>query len=143
MISRRWPSGSFQYTPRPPSWRLMRPEFATEHPDVVALRAEDCLGQTLLQQVQQERRKQLNDLLAHGDVLGLDVPRSRPFIEARTGLVKTLCMPRMSSATSQNGPNLTGAGRPSISARSVADARGSRAWTMVWFSSIVIVWLHD
>lgn len=42
----------------------------------------------------------------------------------------------------QKGPNLTGAGRPSTSASWVADARGSRAWTMVWFSSMDIVLLH-
>ena len=32
------------------------------------------LGQALIQQVEQERREQLNDLLAHDDVCGLDVP---------------------------------------------------------------------
>jgi hypothetical protein len=31
--------------------------------------------------VQEQRREHLDDLLAHGDVRGLDVPRSRPVIE--------------------------------------------------------------
>ena len=34
--------------------------------------ADGCLGQALVQQVRQERREHLDDLLAHEDVCGLD-----------------------------------------------------------------------
>lgn len=54
--------------------------------------ADGGLGQTLVQQVQEERHENLDDLLAHGNVRGLDVPRSWPVIEVRDGLAKTLCV---------------------------------------------------
>jgi len=49
-------------------------EFAAGRPVVVAMPAEGCLGQTLFQQVQPERRERPNDVLADEDVCGLDVP---------------------------------------------------------------------
>ena len=52
--------------------------------------AEACLGQALIQQVQQERREHLNDLLAHGDVCGIDMPGSGPVIEVRDSLAQAL-----------------------------------------------------
>ena len=49
-------------------------ELAAKRPEVVAMPAYGGLGQALVQQVEQERREQLNDLLTHDDVCGLDVP---------------------------------------------------------------------
>ena len=49
-------------------------ELATEQPEVVAMSAHGGLGQTRIQQVEQERREQLDDALTHGDVCRLDVP---------------------------------------------------------------------
>jgi len=42
--------------------------------------AQRCLGQTLVQQMKQERRERLNELLAHEDICGLDVPGSGPVV---------------------------------------------------------------
>ena len=70
-------------------------EFAAERAEVVAMPADGGLGQTLVQQVQDKRHERLDDLLAHGDVRGLDVPRSWPVIEVRDGLAKTLCVLRI------------------------------------------------
>ncbi len=50
------------------------------------------LGQTLVQQVEQERREHLNDLLAHDDGCGLDVPRPRPIVQARPGQAWALAL---------------------------------------------------
>ena len=40
----------------------------------------------LIQQVEQERRQGLDDLLAHGEVYRLELPLLRPGIQVRTGL---------------------------------------------------------
>jgi len=37
-------------------------EFAAQHSEVVAMPAQGCLGQNLVQQLQQERREYLDDL---------------------------------------------------------------------------------
>ena len=49
-------------------------ELTTKGPEVVAMPAYGRLGQTQVQQMEQERREHLNDLLAYDDVAGLDVP---------------------------------------------------------------------
>jgi len=52
-------------------WRRTQPGHgpgATERPEVAALPEAGCLGQTLVQQLEQERREHLNDLSAHDDI---------------------------------------------------------------------------
>jgi len=70
-------------------------EFAAERPEVVAMPAQGCLGQTLVQQVQEEWHEHLNDLLAKECVCGLDMPGSGPVVQARAGLLKALRVPRI------------------------------------------------
>jgi len=52
--------------------------------------ADGCLGWAFVQQMEQERREHLNDLLAHEDVRGLDLPGSGPVVQIRAGLEKVL-----------------------------------------------------
>ena len=49
-------------------------QLAAKRPEVVAMPAYGGLGQAQVEQMQQERCEHLNDLLAHDDVGGLDVP---------------------------------------------------------------------
>jgi len=53
-------------------------ELGTERSQVVAVPAHGRLGQAPVQQVQHERCELLDDLFAHNDVGGLDVPGSGP-----------------------------------------------------------------
>jgi len=50
-------------------------QFAAERPEVVAMPADGCLGQALVQQMEKERREHLKDLLAHEDGLPEQVAR--------------------------------------------------------------------
>jgi len=70
-------------------------EFATKRPEIVAMPAHGGFGQTLVQQVQQERREQRDDLLANGNVGRLDVPGPWPVVQIRAGLVKSLRVMRL------------------------------------------------
>ncbi len=63
-----------------------------------------CLGQALIQQVQQERCEHFNDLLAQGDIRRIDVPGSRPVIEVRAGLAQALHMLRVQAEYVFNVP---------------------------------------
>ena len=70
-------------------------EFAAERPELVAMPAEGCLGQTLVRQMDQERREHLNDLSAHDDVCGRYLPGSGPVVQVRAGLAQALREPRI------------------------------------------------
>ena len=63
-------------------------DLAAERLEVVAMPAHGGLGQTLIQQIEQERREQLDDLLAHDEVRRLDVPGPRPVVQVRAGLAE-------------------------------------------------------
>jgi len=67
-------------TDRPPPWRTLH--FAAERPQVLAMPADGCVGQSLVQQMEQEWREHLNDLLAHEDVRRLGVPGSGPVVQS-------------------------------------------------------------
>jgi len=56
---------------------------------------EGCLGHTLVQQMDQERRQRLSDPLAHQEICGRDVPGSGPVLQLRTSLGKTLLALRL------------------------------------------------
>jgi hypothetical protein len=51
-------------------------------------------GQTLVQEMQQERREQRDDVLADGDVGRLDVPALWPVVQVRAGLAKSVSVVR-------------------------------------------------
>ena len=56
-------------------------ELAAERPEIVSMPASGLLIQSLVQQLEQERREQLDDLLADGEVLWQAAPGPRPLVQ--------------------------------------------------------------
>src|ERR1035438_4600353 len=71
-------------------------------PPSVAMPAYGRLGQTLVQQMEQERGEHRDDLLADVDVCGLDVPYPRPVVQVRAGLAKPLRVMRRENGCDVN-----------------------------------------
>ena len=62
--------------------------LATEHPDVVAVAGESLMGESVLQQIDQEGFDALDDVLADGDIAWLICPGLGPVCQIRAQLLE-------------------------------------------------------
>lgn len=63
-------------------------DLATEHPDVVAVAGKRLVGESVLQEIDQEGLDELDDVLADGEIIWLICPSLGPVCQVRAELLE-------------------------------------------------------